>query len=239
MSAARNLNDLSPDVRTEIELLALRVTQGFPAFRSLKSVLTEGEWRQIESELEGYFPSPKRDKGKGATVLKTGKSAQVAVTSTPEAASPASEPAAPTPRRPQYYAIKTLMRLRKMSQCRAILELALATDLLTDAGYRRLLREIGEGEPKPAPTKRPVWDARAGTLRFEKTLLRTIRSLKRAKNLVAILNAFESHAWVPRVPNPLGTGQQVHDAVLALDRSQRKVVFHVEGDGEWISWARR
>ena len=164
MPTARNLDELSPDVREEIRLLAVRVTQGLPAYQSLKSVLTDGEWRQIETELERYFPPPETKEDTGTAEPKPGQSAQAAGTSTAEAASPASEPAASKPVRPQYYAIKTLMKLRRMSQCRAILELALTTDLLTDAGYRRLLREIGEGEPEPAPTKRPVWDARTATL---------------------------------------------------------------------------
>jgi len=239
VSAAWNLDDLSPTVREEIELLAVRVTQGFPAFRSLKAVLTDREWRQIETELERYFPPPRKNEVNSPTEPKTDASSPAAVASTPEVASQGLELAALTPIRPQHYAIKTLMKLRKMSQCRAILELALATDLLTNAGYQRLLREIGQGEPEPAPTKRPVWDDKTGTLRFGKSLLRTIQSLTRAKNQVAILDTFESHKWVSRIPNPLAPGQQAHDAVFALNRDQKKISFSVAGDGEWIIWARR
>jgi hypothetical protein len=131
------------------------------------------------------------------------------------------------------------MRLRKVSQCRAILDLALANDLLTDAPYRRLLREIGYGEPEPRPTKRPSWDVTTGTLRFENAALRTFKSQSRAKNQVAILEAFERHNWTPRVPNPLPPGQRSHDAVQGLNRKIKKIIFHVEDDGRQISWRRR
>ena len=101
----------------------------------------------------------------------------------------------------------------------------MATELLTDTRYRRLLRDIGEGKPEPPPTKRPSWDATTGTLRFENTMLRTFTSQTRAKNQVAILEAFERHNWRPRVPNPLNRGQQVHDAVQGLNRGSRKSSF--------------
>jgi hypothetical protein len=272
MSAARNLDELSPEVQEEIKLLAVRVTQGFPAFRSLKAILTDREWRQIETELERYFPSLARTRDAGtlrpavAASADRSRSQSAEPTSgcdtrtpkknsSPLAASgplaveskgtPAAVPltraakfASAVPAPPANYAIKTLMRLRKLSQCRAILELSLANDLLTDVGYRRLLREIGGGEPEPRPTKRPSWDATTGTLWFENAVLRTFKSQARAKNLVALLEAFENRKWIPRIPNPLNSGQQIHDAVQGLNRGRKKIVFHVEDDGRQISWRR-
>ena len=230
------------------------------------------EWRQIETELERYFPArprsedvgtrrpavaasaegsrsrsvpstPARDKRtrKGKPFPSTLSRPSISKSGTDPAARsslPSVQHAAAPPARLAYYAIKTLMRLRQVSQCRAILDLALATELLTDARYRRLLREIGEGKPEPPPTKRPSWDAKTGTLRFENTMLRTFTSQTRAKNQVAILEAFERHNWSPRVANPLNRGQQVHDAVQGLNRGLKKIVFHVEDDGRQISWAR-
>ena len=210
MPAGRSLAELCPDVAEELREIALRVTQGLQAFRALRNILTDREWRQIEGELQEYFPS--------TVSLQAGKK--------------------PRPL-PHEYALRTLVRLRNISQPRAIIDLALANDLLTDAAYRRLLREIGEGEPEPAPTKRPVWDATTATLRFENTTLRTFKSPKRAKNLVGILDAFETGKWVTRVKNPLEPGQQVHDAVKGLNRGLKKIIFHVQGDGQWLSWARR
>ena len=279
MPATRNLDELSTEVQEEIKSLAVRVTQGFPAFRSLKAILTDREWRQIESDLERDLRArddliekkrtaarkkevatsvragdPLRSKSAAATPgydRRTPKSnpsplaasgslaVESKATSAPVPLAQSAKPAIVAPAHPQYYAIKTLMKLRKLSQCRAILELALANELLSDAGYRRLLREIGEGEPEPRPTKRPSWDVTTGTLRFENTALRTFKSQSRAKNQVAILEAFERHNWTPRVPNPLDRGQQSYDTVLSLNRRLKKIIFHVEDDGRQITWARR
>ena len=210
MPVGRPFANLPSGVVDELKEIVLRVTQGLPAFRALRKVPTDREWRQIEAEVERYFPS--------AACRLAGK-----------------EP----PPRPREYALRTLVRLRQISQPRATIDLALANDLLTETSYRRLLREIGEGEREAAPTKRPVWDDKTGTLRFKNTVLRTFKSQTKAKNLVAILDAFETGKWAMRVQNPLRSGQQIHDAVRGLNRGLKTLTFHVEGDGQWIRWARR
>ena len=211
MSPSHSFTDLRPEVVDELKEIALQLTQGLPAFRALQSILTDREWREIEGELQEYFPPAACREADRTKVLS----------------------------RPCEYAIRTLVRLRAISQPRAIIDLALANDLLTEARYRRLLRDIGEGDPETAPKKRPVWDAKTGTLRFGNTTLRTFKSQTKAKNLVGILDAFEAGNWVMRVKNPLGPGQRVHDAVAGLNRGLKKIVFHVEGDGQWIRWAPR
>jgi hypothetical protein len=89
MPATANLNDLPDEIANEIKEIGLRVTQGMPAFRALKCVLSDGEWLLIEDELKRYFPPTRK------------------------------HPNDQLPRRPSYYAIKTLMRIRKISQPRA------------------------------------------------------------------------------------------------------------------------
>lgn len=251
MPAARNLNDLSPDVQEEIKLLAVRVTQGVPAYRSLKRVLTDGEWRQIETELERYFPPPKTNEHTGTAEPKTGESARATVASTPEAVSPASEPAASTPARPPYYAIKTLMKLRKMSQCRAILELGPATNLVTDADYRRLLYEIGEHEeppPAPAPPVAPVspetalqpeWDKAVSELRLGGKVIKRVRGPNVAKNVVMVLDCFQDEGWQRHIFDPLpGARDQkrLHDTVASLNKNLEGLRFRTDGSGEGICW---
>jgi hypothetical protein len=198
------------DVVEKLQETALRVTQGVPAFRALKAVLTDEEWRRAEGELARFFPD----------VL----------------GRPSEQPI----RRPAYYAIRKLMELRKISQPRAILELGRALNFLTPPDYERLLRAVGEGERKPKKSKLPVWDREARTLRFEGAVIRTIRSLKVAKHTVAILDTFEGHNWQPRVANPLReTGQMLHDALKSLNKGLKKISFHADGDGQQISWRRR
>jgi hypothetical protein len=72
----------------------------------LRNILTDGEWRRIEGEVEQYYP-PEGKSRVGAR-----------------------KPAV----RPPYYALRTLMRLRGLSQPRAIIELAVANDLLAEFG---------------------------------------------------------------------------------------------------------
>ena len=81
------------DVVEKLQETALRVTQGVPAFRSSKAILTEEEWRQVKGELASFFPDVFGE--------------------------PSKEPA----KRPPSYAIRKLMELRKISEPRAILEL--------------------------------------------------------------------------------------------------------------------
>jgi hypothetical protein len=115
----------------------------------------------------------------------------------------------------------------------------LANDLLAIGSYRRLLRAIGEGELEPAPANRPFWDPVNRTLRFEETQLIKLSSLKRAKTLAAILDTFENQQWCPRIRSPLKAHQQSYDAVSDLNHRQTRIDFHVDGDGKWITWAKR
>lgn len=211
MSGARGTSKLPAEIIAELREIGLRVTQGVPAFRALRAILTEEEWRRVEGELSRYFPA------------NFGK-----------ARNPETEA-----KRPPQYAIRKLMDLRKISQPRAILGLGLALSFLTPPDYERLLRAIGEGERKPRESKLPVWDRETRTLSFEGVVIRSIRSLKVAKNVVAILDAFEGHRWPSRIMNPTGdVGQPVHDAVKSLNNGLTKISFHVDNDGQQITWRR-
>jgi len=88
MLSDRTLADLCPEVVDELKEIALQVTQSLPAFRALKNILTDREWRQIEGELQEYFPSTgvARSPRRGAAAL------------------------------PHEYALRTLVKLRNISQ---------------------------------------------------------------------------------------------------------------------------
>jgi hypothetical protein len=212
MPESPNLPDFPKEVIAELQATGLRVTQGVPAFRALKAVLTPQEWRRVERKIEEFFPS----------------------------SNGGSHPSEAGAKRPPFYAIRKLMELRKSSQPRAILELGRGLNFLTDVDYQRLLREIGEAERKPARSKLPVWNRETGTLQFEGSEIRKVRSPSVARHATAILDTFEGHRWPSRIANPIGeTGQTLHDAVKALNRGLKKISFHVEGDGWQISWRRR
>lgn len=241
MSASRSLVELAPDIQEEIKVLAMRVTQGMPAFRSLRAVLTEKEWQEILPELSGYFPPSAPGTRVSAAEARRRKSAPAEKESAGEANGPASEPVKPELRRPEYYAIKTLMRLRNLTQCRAIIELARATELLTEAGYRRLLREIGEQDVSlPADTSSKLeWDKGLCELRLNGKVIKRVRGPKIARNVVRVLDAFQEQGWARHTCDPLPGGRdqkRLHDTIQSLNDDLEGIRFRADGTGEGICW---
>ena len=55
MSSGANQLSLPEDIVEELQAIGLRVTQGVPAFRALKTVLTADEWRRAEADLGRFF----------------------------------------------------------------------------------------------------------------------------------------------------------------------------------------
>lgn len=196
------------DVVEKLQETALRVTQGVPAFRALKAILTEEEWRQVKGELASFFPDVFGE--------------------------PSKEPA----KRPPSYAIRKLMELRKISEPRDSRTRAGIEFLMPAAYERllRAIGE-GEGDRKPRKSKLPVWDREECTLRLEGSVIRKVRGPNVAKHVVAILDAFEQQGWRSRVRKPLGeAGQVLHDAVKSLNKGTKRMSFHVGGDGEFVTW---
>lgn len=138
--------------------------------------------------------------------------------------------------------IEYWMRWRNLSRERAILDLGLKLNLLAEADHRRLLEAFGgKHRPLPGKGKRPIWDREARELRFEGRVIRRLRSLKVARNVVAILDTFEASGWQGQIANPLDTAiapERLHDAVYSLNKGLAGIAFHVEGDGARISWRR-
>jgi hypothetical protein len=133
------------------------------------------------------------------------------------------------------------MELKKVSSPRAILEIARGLGLLIEDEFERMMDELGEERKKRRSSKLPVWDREERELRFEGSVIRRIRSLKVAKNIVLILDRFQECEWQPRIENPLDatlSPQPLHDAVHSLNSGLKKIRFRVEGDGTKIAWSR-
>jgi hypothetical protein len=129
------------------------------------------------------------------------------------------------------------MRAREVAQPRAIVELAVEHGFVTEAEYRRLLRDIGETETRTRQSKLPEWDREGGQLRLDGTTIRTVRRLSVAENIVAILDAFQTEGWCSRIDAPGQLQDQtLHDAVYSLNKSLEKIKFHVSGDGAHVRW---
>ena len=141
-----------------------------------------------------------------------------------------------------YYrwgAVGMWMKLKELSQPEAIVDLAYQRGL-PEATRQRLLDALGAKPPAKRPSKVPVWNREQKVLRFEGTVIRKIRSLGVAKNIVTILDGFQAKHWQLRIPTPLDTGQQaLHDTIRSLNKGLKKLAFHACDDGQSISWSRR
>ena len=67
----------------------MQVTEGLPAFRSLRAVLTEKEWQQVEPELIRYFSPSEKQQNRVSARCKRADSVPANSTATPRTASAA------------------------------------------------------------------------------------------------------------------------------------------------------
>lgn len=80
--------------------------------------------------------------------------------------------------------------LRGGTRQRAVIEVALAVNLLSQSSYLRLLREIGDADSAAASPIHLQWDKTIGELRLNGEVIRRVR-LNLAENLICILDAFQ------------------------------------------------
>ena len=119
---------------------------------------------------------------------------------------------------------------------RAIVEVAYALDWLDSKTYRQLLDAVGGG---PGEGRRPRWIADSGELWFDGEVVRHIRHVVRATNVVRILAAFEESRWPPRVYDPITSGgesDQRRRAIESLNKGLTRIRFTCTGDGESFGW---
>ena len=142
-----------------------------------------------------------------------------------------------------YYrwgAVGMWMRLKRLTWPVTIVDLAYEHGLVHESVHRRLLQALRARSERRSQSKLPVWDREEKTLRFKGTVIRKIRSLGVAKNIVAILDGLQAKHRQLRIPTPLDTGQQaLHDTIRSLNKGLKKLAFHACDDGQSISWSRR
>lgn len=126
--------------------------------------------------------------------------------------------------------------VRECSKDRAILDIAYERDWIDTETYRQALAALGE---LTDPVNTPRWIARTGELWFDGQVVRKIHNLKKATNIVPILNAFEENGWPPSVDDPVtGGGDSVRrrHSVESLNDGLKKIRFSCVGDGESFRW---
>lgn len=126
--------------------------------------------------------------------------------------------------------------VRGGSKERAIVEVAYALDWLDSQTYRQFLDALGGG---PGEGRRPRWIARTGELWFDGEVVRHIRHVARATNVVRILAAFEESGWPQRIDDPITSGgesDQRRRAIESLNKGLTRIRFSCTGDGESFGW---
>lgn len=136
------------------------------------------------------------------------------------------------------------MRLHKVSQPRAILDVAHAIGLLSESDYSWLLREVGGGRRRVARASkqsqgRPSWNWREGKLCWNGRVIRQIRSLSNPSHLHRILDAFQKARWRQQIKNPMTRGQlQLHQVLRSLNSGLKQIRFHGRQGGTVITWSK-
>ncbi len=101
------------------------------------------------------------------------------------------------------------MRLRGVSQTRAIVELARGLGFINEATETWLLREFGEPSVPPAgaPPTIPVWNRDTFELRLGDEVIRRVLRPHAATNVIRVLNVFQEMNWPARIDDPLPGGR--------------------------------
>lgn len=99
--------------------------------------------------------------------------------------------------------------------------------------------ECGQTLPKmPSPNAaRPRWDCLEGKLYWEGAVVREV--VARAKNMRAVLDAFQEEGWPSRIDDPMPGGadsQRLRNTVRDLNLGLEKLHFCADGTGEGIIW---
>jgi hypothetical protein len=137
-------------------------------------------------------------------------------------------------------------RLRGISMVRATVDLGVEMHLLTDIDRQRLLRQAGEPSVQLS-TPRPAWNRATGELCLGSELIKRVRRLKVASNVIRVLEAFQEEGWPRHIDDPLPPRrgmqqtpqQRLHETVKSLNSGLSTIRFRADGSGRGVVWAYR
>lgn len=128
------------------------------------------------------------------------------------------------------------MKARDVSLPVAILQLAAELELLSPKMIEKVQRELGLDRASDSSKElRPSWDRDTGNLTYAGEVVKRIRNLSIAKNVVMVLNVFEEEGWPPRILDPLPSNKKA-DALRSLNNQLMRIRFRADGTGEGILW---
>ena len=110
-------------------------------------------------------------------------------------------------------------------------------DLLERAEERQLSSEPAATEGATQP--KPSWKKDEATLFYKGVVIRSIRSISIAANVVKVLDAFEEEGWPVRIDDPLDPSknqQRLHECIKRLNDKLEDIRFSADGTGQGIRW---
>ena len=129
--------------------------------------------------------------------------------------------------------------LRGGHPLRAMVDAALALNLLTPTDSRWLVQELGESHRSVGSPVELEWHKDLGELRLNGKVIRRVR-IKAAKNLVIILDGFQECGWPEQMQDSVPRSSHtscLRDDVKTLNKQLKKIRFYSDGTGEGIRWA--
>jgi hypothetical protein len=129
----------------------------------------------------------------------------------------------------------------KCSPGQALLRIYRELGDLPAAKLRWLERELGESsdfEKSPNAEERPDWRKHEGRLYWNNVVIRVIRSVLKATNIVHVLDAFQANNWCACVENPPQhwNDQDLRETVRSLNTGLTQIRF--ETVGMQVRWRR-
>jgi len=126
--------------------------------------------------------------------------------------------------------------VREVPRDQAIIEIAYALDWLDTATTNELLRALGADQ---ANAVKPRWLKAKGELWFDGQIVRRIRNVASAKNVVAVLDCFEIDGWPVRIDDPVtagGDSSRRRRTIESLNKELKAIRFSCGGDGCSFEW---
>ena len=126
--------------------------------------------------------------------------------------------------------------VREVSRDQAIVAIAYALDWLDTKTSSELLEALGGGEEN---VSKPRWLKEKRELWFEGQIVRRIRNASRAKNVIAVLGAFEDSGWPTQIDDPVTSGgdsSQRRRTMESLNDGLKRIYFFCTGDGLSFGW---
>ena len=92
---------------------------------------------------------------------------------------------------------------------------------------------------EPAKPIMPSWNKDRGELTYRDTVIKRVKRVSVAKNVVRVLDCFQEDGWPDRIDDPLNRSkdqQRLHETIKRLNDNLEIIRFRADGTGQGIRW---